>query len=147
MTSQCETNLWSTHVNIVRLAEPIRRCVRWRTQIFKIEGFFCKRFLPFFLPLSLPGLSFFGSRFISRAVKTKNPLPRSFLAPKLNRNACYVGYDIHTLPICSRWAIELKYVPSDEMVADILTKPLAKERENSPWTRNENCQISIVGKW
>ena len=33
-------------VNIVRLAEPIRRCVRWRTQVFKIEGFVCKRFLP-----------------------------------------------------------------------------------------------------
>ena len=43
-----ETNFWSTHVNIVRLAEPIRRCVRWRTQVFKIEGFVCKRFLPFF---------------------------------------------------------------------------------------------------
>ena len=45
-SSQYETNLWSTHVNIVRLAEPIRRCVRWRTQVFKIEGFVCKRFLP-----------------------------------------------------------------------------------------------------
>ena len=44
-SSQYETNLWSTHVNIVRLAEPIRRCVRWRTQVFKIEGFVCKRFL------------------------------------------------------------------------------------------------------
>ena len=45
-SSQYETNLWSTHVNIVWLAEPIRRCVRWRTQVFKIEGFVCKRFLP-----------------------------------------------------------------------------------------------------
>ena len=27
------------------------------------------------------------------------------------------------------------------MVADILTKPLARERDNSLWTRNENCQI------
>ena len=27
----------------------------------------------------------FGSRFISRAVKTENPLPRSFFAPKPNR--------------------------------------------------------------
>ena len=56
MTSQYETNLWSTHINIVRLAEPIRRCVRWRTQVFKIEGFVCKLsasvcFLPFPLPL------------------------------------------------------------------------------------------------
>ena len=31
MTSQYETNLWSTHDNIVRLAELISRCVRWRT--------------------------------------------------------------------------------------------------------------------
>ena len=42
------------------------------------------------LPLPLP--SFFGSRFISRAIKTENPLPRSFFAPKLNGNACYTGY-------------------------------------------------------
>ena len=35
--------------------------------------------------------SFFGSRFISRAVKTESPLPRSFFAPKPNGNACYAG--------------------------------------------------------
>ena len=35
---------------------------------------------------------FFGSRFISRAVKTENPFPRSFFAPKPNGNACYAGY-------------------------------------------------------
>ena len=46
-----------------------------------------------FLPLSLPPLSFFGSRFISRAVKTENPFPWSFFAPKPNGNACYAGYD------------------------------------------------------
>ena len=45
-SSQYETNLWSTLVNIVRLTELIRRCVRWRTQVFKIKGFVCKRFLP-----------------------------------------------------------------------------------------------------
>ena len=45
-SSQYETNLWLTHVNTVRLAEPIRHCVRWRTQVFKIKGFVCKRFLP-----------------------------------------------------------------------------------------------------
>ena len=33
-----------------------------------------------------------GSRFISRAVKTENPVPRSFFAPKLNGNACHAGY-------------------------------------------------------
>ena len=37
-------------------------------------------------------ISFFGSRFISRAVNTENPVPLSFFAPKLNGNACYPGY-------------------------------------------------------
>ena len=45
MTAQYETNLWLTHV-IVWLTEPIRRCVHWWTQVFKIEGFVCKHFLP-----------------------------------------------------------------------------------------------------
>ena len=73
-SSQYETNLWSTQVNIVRLTEPIRRCVRQRTQVFKIEVSF----------LLLPLLSFFGSCFIFRAAKT--------FAPKPNGNACYAGY-------------------------------------------------------
>ena len=35
----------------------------------------------------------FGSRFISRAAKTENLVPRSFFAPKQkNGNACYAGY-------------------------------------------------------
>ena len=89
MTSQYETKFLSTHVNIVRLAEPIRHCVRWRAQVFKIEGFVCKRFLPSF---PSPPLSFCGSRFISRSVKTENPLPRSFFAPKPKGNACYERY-------------------------------------------------------
>ena len=45
-----------------------------------------------FLPLPLPPL--FGSRFISRAVKTEDPLPWSFFAPKPNGNACYAGFCI-----------------------------------------------------
>ena len=32
-----------------------------------------------------------GSRLISRAIKTENPLPRSLFAPKPNGNACYAG--------------------------------------------------------
>ena len=32
-----------------------------------------------------------GSRFISRAAKTENSVPRSFFAPKPNGNACYAG--------------------------------------------------------
>ena len=36
-----------------------------------------------------------GSRFISRAAKTENPVPRSFFAPKPNGNACYAGYHLN----------------------------------------------------
>ena len=35
-----------------------------------------------------------GSRFISRAAKTENLVPRSFFASKQHGNACYAGYDI-----------------------------------------------------
>ena len=44
------------------------------------------------LPLPLPPLSFFGSRFISRAAKTENSVPLSLFALKPNGNACYAGY-------------------------------------------------------
>ena len=43
-------------------------------------------------PLPLPPLSLFGSRSISRAVKTESLRPRYFFAPKPNGNACYAGY-------------------------------------------------------
>ena len=36
--------------------------------------------------------AFFGSRFISRAAKTENLVPRSFFARKQHGNACYAGY-------------------------------------------------------
>ena len=45
-----------------------------------------------FLPLPHPLLLFFASRFISRAAKTENLVPRSFFAPKQHGNACYAGY-------------------------------------------------------
>ena len=86
MTFQYETNLWSTHVNIVRLAESIRRCVRWRTQVFKIEGFVGKRFLP--SPPPPPSFIFWFSFHFSLG-QNRKPLPRSFFAPKPNGNACY----------------------------------------------------------
>ena len=38
-----------------------------------------------------PPLIFFGFRFISRAVKTENPIPRSFFDPKPKENACDAG--------------------------------------------------------
>ena len=33
-----------------------------------------------------------GCRLIPRAIKTENPLPRSFFVPKPNGNVCYAGY-------------------------------------------------------
>ena len=39
-----------------------------------------------------------GSRLISRTVKTENPIPPLFFAPKLNRNPCYAGYRVYCLP-------------------------------------------------
>ena len=65
-----QTFNWSTHVNIVRLAEPIRRCVRWRTQVFKIEGFVCKRFLP--SPPPPPSFIFWLSVHFSRGQNRKS---------------------------------------------------------------------------
>ena len=76
MTSQYETNLWSTHVNIVQLAKPIRHCVRWWMQVFKIEGFVCKHFLP--SPPPSP-VSIYWLLFISRVAKAENPVPQVFL--------------------------------------------------------------------
>ena len=69
MTSQYETNLWLTHVNIVRLAEPIRHCVRWRTRGVSLQAFpsfaspsplFHFLALVSFLPRSKPKISFLG---------------------------------------------------------------------------------------
>ena len=44
------------------------------------------------LLLPFPPLSFFGSRFISRAVKTENPVLGLSHSPKQHGNACYAGY-------------------------------------------------------
>ena len=72
--------------NIVRLAEPISRCQR--TQVFKIEGFVCKRFLP--SPPPPPSFIFWLSFHFSRGQN------RSFFAPKPNGNAFqYAGYLVH----------------------------------------------------
>ena len=73
---------------IVRLAEPISRCVRWRTQVFKIEGFVYKPFLP--SPPPPPSFIFWLSFQFSRGQN------RSFFAPKPNRNAFqYAGYLVY----------------------------------------------------
>ena len=74
-SSQYETNLWSTHVNIVGLIR--RRFSKSRGLSESVS------FLPLPLPLPLPPLSFFGSCFISHAANTENPV---FLGLPLLRN-------------------------------------------------------------
>ena len=96
MTSQYETNLWLTHVIIVWLTEPIRRCVHWWTQVFKIEGFVCKHFLPSLPPSFIFWLSFHFSRgqnrescfwvFLCSKTKWKHLLRR------LESQWCYIGF-------------------------------------------------------
>ena len=81
------------HVNIVRLAEPIRRCVRWWTQIFKIEGLVCKRFLPSPPPPPLSVLALVSSLARPRPRIPFFPQPRSqgSLLPNLSRSVGRVG--------------------------------------------------------
>ena len=55
----------------------------------------CLQAFPSF-PSPLPFLIY-----CSRAVKTENPVPRSFFAPKLNGNVCYTGY----------WMIKMDNLP------------------------------------
>ena len=100
MASQYETNLWSTHDNIVRLAEPITRCVRWRTQVFKIEEFICKRFLPCLPPP--PSFIFWLSIHFSRGQN------RSFFAPKPDGNAFQnVSYLVHFFSTAAHFHLAL----------------------------------------
>ena len=61
---------------------------KWRKQNSG-EGVGKKGRIP--LPLPLPPLSFFGSRFISRTVKTENPYPRSFLLRNQNETLATQG--------------------------------------------------------
>ena len=79
MTSQYETNLWSTHVNIVRLAEPIRHCVRWRTRGVSLQAFpsfaspsplFHFLALVSFLARSKPKIAFLGLSLLRNLTKT-----------------------------------------------------------------------------
>ena len=101
-TSRYETNLWSTHINNVRLAEPIRRLVCWRAGFSKSRGLSASK-RSFLSHYPLPPPLFFGSRTISLADKTENPVPRSFFSPKTNGNACYAGYvTLFSLASCRR---------------------------------------------
>ena len=72
-----------TCILTIQLAQPIRCYVHWRTQVFKIEGFVCKRFLPF-IPLSLllPPLSFLA--LVSFLARPKPRIP--FLDLSLPQN-------------------------------------------------------------
>ena len=68
--------LWSTHVNKIRLSQPIASSVRWRTEVFKIQGFVCKRFLP--SPAPFP---FLAQHHFSRGQNSENPVSLFSLLP------------------------------------------------------------------
>ena len=72
-----------------RLAQPITSSVRWRTEVFKIQGFVCKRFLP--SPPSPPYFIFLAlSPFSARAKHQKSrsllPNPTETLATQAKTN-------------------------------------------------------------
>ena len=83
MTSQYETNLWSTHVNIVRLAEPISRCVRWRTR-----GVCLQAFPSFPFPSPSPLFHFFDRSSVFLCSETK----RKRLLRRLTAKKNYLGF-------------------------------------------------------
>ena len=96
---------WSydRHMSIINVAlvQPLTSSVRWRMEVFKIQGFVRKRFLPSPPP---PPLSYFGSRpNFARAKYRSGFVPWSFFAPQPHGNTCYVGYRIlvHNLGIGS----------------------------------------------
>ena len=78
MTSQYETNLWLTHVNIVRLAEPIRHCVRWRTRGVSLQS------LQAFPSFASPSPLFHFLALVSFLARSKPKIP--FLGLSLLRN-------------------------------------------------------------
>ena len=63
-TSRYETNLWSTHINNVLLAEPIRRLVCWRAGFSKSRGLSAikRSFLSHYPPPPFFWLSYHFSR-------------------------------------------------------------------------------------
>ena len=79
-STESQTFYWS----IMAADDSIKRTQAWQAKkvFFKIPGFVCKRFLPFF-PTPSP---LFYLRHFSRA------LWLSFFSPKPYRNACYAGY-------------------------------------------------------
>ena len=71
------------------MIQPLMSSVRWRTEVFKIQKFVRKRFLP---SPPLPPLSYFGSRPNFALAKYRSgSVPWSFFAPQPHGNACYAG--------------------------------------------------------
>ena len=82
--------LWLTNVNNIGLAQSITSSLRCQTEVFKIQGFVCKRFLP--SPLPPPSFLFLVLAPFSTQTKHRKSHSWSFFASKPHRNACYAGY-------------------------------------------------------
>ena len=128
MTSQYETNLWLTHVNIVRLAEPIRHCVRWRTRGVSLQAFpsfaspsplFHFLALVSFLARSKPKIPFLGL-----------PLLRNLLTETLATQAIFFwdNYWCSSLPAFQ---------------ALIAVVPPLKWKESSAFSAFQNCSCHL----
>ena len=76
------------------LIDTCQHCWTNQAQVFKIEGFVWKRFLPSPPPPPPPSPTFiFRLLFhFSRGQYRESRVPRSSFAPKPNGNACYAGY-------------------------------------------------------
>ena len=102
-SSQYETNLWSTHVNIDGLTEPIRRCFQNRGVCLKAFPSFPSpsphfHFLALvsFLARPKPRIPFLRLSLLRNQTETLST-QATFFVPKPHGNACYAGY-----PICCR---------------------------------------------
>ena len=95
MTSQYETNLWLTHVNIVGLAEPIRNCVHWPTQFSKSRALSASvSFLP------LPSHLFHFLALISFLTWSKPKLPfLSLLCSETKRHCHCCFYSLSSIEL------------------------------------------------
>ena len=72
---------------------------------------------------SLPPLSFFGSRLISSAIKTENPLPRSLFARKPNGSACYADYVVVNLIFQLDIALRIHWPVSHDRMVGLAVDP------------------------
>ena len=84
----CSTEGQALYWSMMTASNVSAQTQAWQAKVdgFKVQGFFCKCFLPFFLiPPRYLTCAIFRAVFDDRSL---------FFAPKPHRNACYAGYRI-----------------------------------------------------